>query len=120
MQAASLDVEKAYRNSPILPAHKRYLCVYWKGSVYVQHVAVKGLATAGGIQGCVADATLDLLKFHKLEPAVKWVDNFIFFRFPLTLTCASPSAPSFSFNLSSILTITKPLGISWHPLSRKG
>src|SRR5882724_2077263 len=28
-----------------------YLCMYWKNNIYVQHVAIEGLATAGGIQG---------------------------------------------------------------------
>jgi len=47
-QAASLDIAKAYRNSPIAPTHKHYIPVMWKGSIYVQHVTIKGLVTAGG------------------------------------------------------------------------
>ena len=81
-QAASLDITKAYRNSPIFPQHKKYLCVYWTGCIYVKHVTIEGLETTGGIQGNVADAMVALLKFHKVEPVVKWVDNFIFFRSP--------------------------------------
>src|SRR5882724_7297199 len=54
-EAASLDIAKAYRNSPILPSHKIYLCMYWKNNVYVQHVLIEGLATAGGIQSTIAD-----------------------------------------------------------------
>jgi len=49
MEAVSLDIAKAYRNSPIPPNHKKYLCILWKGGIYVQHVAIEGLATAGGI-----------------------------------------------------------------------
>src|SRR5882672_5977216 len=49
-EAASLDIAKAYRNSPIAPCHKKYLCVLWKGLVYMKHIAIEGLATAGGIQ----------------------------------------------------------------------
>jgi len=49
----------------------------WNGSIYVQHVTIEGLAMAGGIQGNVADATLTILKYHKVEPAIKWVDNFV-------------------------------------------
>ena len=47
-QAALLDITKAYRNSPITPAHKKYLCVYWKDSVYIQHIAIEGLTTLEG------------------------------------------------------------------------
>src|SRR5882672_8253013 len=61
-KAASLDIAKAYRNSPIIPCHKKYLCMFWKGAVYVQHVSIKGLAMAGRIQGNVADAALAILR----------------------------------------------------------
>ena len=55
MQAASLDIERAYHISPIVPIHKPYLAVLWQEKIYVRHVAVEGLAMAGGIQGrCTA------------------------------------------------------------------
>ena len=57
-EAASLDITKAYRNSPILPKHKKYLPIFWRNKVYIQHVAIEGLATASGIQGTIADACL--------------------------------------------------------------
>jgi len=57
-QATSLDIERAYHNSPIIPCHKPYLATSWNNSIYVGHVAVEGLATAGGIQGNAADALL--------------------------------------------------------------
>src|SRR5882672_1116826 len=107
MEAASLDIAKAYRNSPISPNHKKYLCVYWKNSVYVQHVAIEGLATAGGIQGTVADATVSFLKFHNIQPTIKWVNNFVFFRSPCK-PVMPPLAPVFHYNLSAIRTITDP------------
>src|SRR5882724_6368946 len=119
MEATSLDIAKAYRNSPILPSHKKYLCVYWKGGVYVQHIAVEGLATAGGIQGTIVDATVALLKFHNIHPTIKWMDNFIFFWCPSEHVLA-PLPPIFQYDLSTILSITEPLGIPWHPISKKG
>jgi len=118
-EAASLEMAKAYCNSPICPAHKKYLCVYWRDGVYIQHVAIEGLATAGGIQGNVADATIALLKYHRMEPTIKWVDDFVFFHCP-TLSPPPSAGPSFSFDLSTIYDITTPLGIPWHPLSKKG
>ena len=118
-EAASLDIAKAYCNSPISPAHKKYLCVYWKDCVYVQHVAVEGLATAGGIQGTMADATVALLKFHAIEPTIKWVDDFIFFWSPCK-PVVWPTPPVFHYDLSSIRNIIEPLGIPWHPITKKG
>ena len=69
-QATSLDISKAYRNSPILPEHKHYLLIIWRDSVYVQHVAIEGLAMARGIQGSLADACVLILKHQGIGPAV--------------------------------------------------
>jgi len=44
-QAASLDIEHAYHNSPISWIHKPYLAISWNSSIYVGHVAVEGLVT---------------------------------------------------------------------------
>ena len=83
-------------------------------------MAIEGLATAGGIQGNVADAALAILKHHEVEPAVKWVDNFIFFQVPLLAIESPSSPPTFKFDLNKILRITAPLGIPWHPITWKG
>ena len=82
----------------------------WQGRIYVQHVAIEGLA--GGIQGMVANSCVLILKHHDISPAMKWVDDFVFFRTPLSL----PNC-KFTYNLSDILHITSPLGIPWHPIT---
>jgi len=92
----------------------------WKGSVYVKHMAIEGLATAGGIQGNVADTSLAILKYCGVEVAMNWVDDFVFFRVHLLHSVGSGSAPPFKFDLSTILDITSPLGIPWHPIPKKG
>jgi len=61
-----------------------------------------------------------LLKSHGIDPCIRWVNNFIFFRSPITCILASNCPPSFNFNLSTILKITENLGILWHPLLKKG
>src|SRR5882724_6636102 len=92
----------------------------WENSIYMQHIAIERLAMAGGIQGNVVDTTIALLKFHGVEPTIKWVNDFIFFRSPMVSALAASSPPSFSFDLKTINQITDPLGIPWHPLSKKG
>src|SRR5882724_10150023 len=78
-QAASLDIEHMYHNSPIIPHHKPYLAMSWNDSIYVRHVAVGGLATAGGIQGTL----LDILQDHKIPHVFKWVYDVVIFRYPV-------------------------------------
>ena len=73
---------------------------------------------AGGTQGNIADAMISLLKFH-VGPAIKLVDDFILFLCPVPSSINSITSPIFSFNLSTILKITKPLGIPWHPWSKR-
>src|SRR5882672_8287890 len=117
-QAASLDIERAYHNSPIAPIHKPYLAVSWQDKVFIGHVAVDGLATAGGIQGTPADALLDILRFHNIEHVFKWVDDVVIFRIPTPLYDPyAGSVPLFNFDLDSIFSITAPLGIPWHPMA---
>jgi len=102
-----------------VPAHKKYLCIYWKDLIYVQHIAIEVLATAGGIQGNVADTTIAILKVHDIKLIIKWVDNFIFFRYPL-FALSNSTRPSYKFKLQDIPNATSPLGIPWHPISCKG
>ena len=70
---ASLDIERVYHNSPIMPIHKPYLAVPWKDKIFVGHVAVEGLATTSGIQGTPADRLLDILHFHNIKHVFIWV-----------------------------------------------
>src|SRR5882724_2138655 len=97
-QAASLDIERAYHISPIVPIHKPYLAVLWQEKIYVGHVAVEGLAMAGGIQGTPADALLDIFQFHGIEHIFKWVNDIFIFHVPVSSSCGA--LPSFSFDLS--------------------
>ena len=94
----------------------------WQGKVYVEHCAVFGLATSGGIQGHIADATVAILKHHGVDDIKKWVDDFVFFRCPTSST-AAPNTPNpiytYRINLDTILRISKPLGIPWHPITSK-
>jgi len=75
--------------------YTRNICVSWNGGIYVQHITIEGLATAGSIQGGVADATVALLNFHGINPCIKWVNNFIFFRSPNSCLQAVSCPPSF-------------------------
>jgi hypothetical protein len=92
----------------------------WDDLIYVEHCAVFGLAPARGIQGAPADALIDILAHEGIAPVLKWVNDFIFFRSP-TISCSSScTGPSFTYDLDSILDISRPLGIPWHPIAVKG
>ena len=66
--------------------------------------------SAGGVFGRVADAKSAILDSKKLSPSKNWVDDFVFFRFPLSITSGSPIFPYF---LSDIYDLAKQLGWPW-------
>jgi hypothetical protein len=65
-----LDVEGAYCTIPMKPDHKQYPIVHFDGLFYMNHNVPFGLASASGLQGEVADATIDIWEHHKVSPAV--------------------------------------------------
>ena len=50
-----------------------------------------------------------ILKSKKIGPSKNWVDDFVFFRFPINL---HPN-PVFSYSLTDIYTLAKRLGRHW-------
>ncbi|TFY77143.1 hypothetical protein EWM64_g6869 [Hericium alpestre] len=79
------------------------------------------MATAGNVQGQMADATVDVLK-HDAVTSVKWVDDFDFLRYPSRTIVNEDGSLFFEYpyDLHDILRITSSLGIPWHDISEKG
>jgi hypothetical protein len=109
-EAATLDVDAAFRRCPILPSQQSNFVVHWDGSYYIDHNAPFGATSAGGVFGRVADAKSAILRSKDIGPSKNWVDDFVFFRFPLLL---SPGPPTFSYSLTDIYSLAKQLGWPW-------
>lgn len=82
-QAATLDVKAAYRTIPVIPIHKRFIVVGCDGLFWMDHNTPFGLRPSSGMQGEVADATIDIWFTMAIGPAKKWVDDFVLFRYPV-------------------------------------
>jgi hypothetical protein len=52
-----------------------------------------------------------LYKFRNIQPLKKWVDNFIFFRFPRI--APEDGTPSYLFDLKEIYKLANALGWPW-------
>lgn len=109
-EAATLDVDAAFRCCPVTPSQQRNFVIQWDNSFYVDHNAPFGATSAGGVFGRVADAKTAILKSKNIGPSKNWVDDFVFFRFPV-LTSLNP--PSFSYSLSDIYDLALQLGWPW-------
>jgi hypothetical protein len=105
-------------HNPIKPDQKQYLVVHFEGLFYIDHVIPFGLTSTSGLQGEVADATVDIWEHHDITPAVKWVDNFSVFCFPkikgLFHGISNSVMHTYGYDLTFIKSIIAPLGIPWH------
>jgi hypothetical protein len=108
-EAATLDVDAAFRCCPIHPSQQQNFVVHWNGSYFVDHSAPFGATSAGGVFGRVADAKSAILEAKEIGPSKNWVDDFVFFRYPLRLH----PCPTFSYSLTDIYALAKRLGWPW-------
>jgi hypothetical protein len=108
-EAATLDVDSAFRCCPITPSQQCCFVIHWNGSYYVDHNAPFGATSAGGVFGRVADAKSAILESRNIGPSKNWVDDFVFFRFPIKLY----PTPVFSYSLTEIYALAKRLGWPW-------
>ena len=109
-EAATLDVNSAFRCCPILPSQQRNFIIRWNDAFFIDHNAPFGATSAGGVFGRVADAKSAILASKGFGPSKNWVDDFVFFRFPISL---DQNPPSFSYSLSDIYALAIQLGWPW-------
>lgn len=70
-EVASLDIAKAYLNSLILVNIRSMFQSCGETEFSYRRVAIEGLATAGGVQGMITDASLRVLEHYNDKPVVK-------------------------------------------------
>ncbi|CUA68220.1 Alpha-mannosidase 2C1 [Rhizoctonia solani] len=98
-EAATFDVDAAYRRMPVHPSDQNHIVVHWEGQCWIDHCVPFGAASSNGIFGC---------------PVVKWVDDFLYFRAPSQL-----QPLSFGYAESDILRLGDLLGLPWKAAKTK-
>ena len=115
-QAATLDVDTAFRRCPILPLQPNSM-IMWNNLFYIDHVTPFGASSSGGVFGHVADTLMAILCFHKIGPTLNWVNDFLFFAFPTNSDSHTSQdsnwTPIFSYSLDTNFSITSPLEWLW-------
>ena len=109
-EAATLDVDAAFRCCPITPSQQRNFVVHWDNSFFIDHNAPFGATSAGGVFGRVADAKTAILASKQLGPSKNWVDDIVFFRYPISF---SSGLPNFTYSLTEIYDLASLLGWPW-------
>lgn len=109
-QAAVFDVESAYRIIPVHPTDQPLCCIQFNDLIYIDHCLAFGCSSSCGIFGRVADALVAIFRAHSIDTILKWVDDFIFLRYPLDF---NNEVYSYSFDEENIWTIARALGWPW-------
>ena len=112
-QAAVFDVDAAFRNIPTHPSARPFLAIMIKGLIHLDHVLNFGASPSPGIFGRVADTIVQIYLSRGIQAVLKWVDDFIFLRYPLR----SLPDGTFDFHYSAdlIWDVAAELGWPWAP-----
>jgi hypothetical protein len=84
-----------------------------KGLIHLDHVLNFGASPSPGIFGRVADALVRIFLHRGIEAVIKWVDDFIFLRYPRRRL--SKDTYKFSYSAELIWNIADELGWPWAP-----
>ncbi|KAF5334069.1 hypothetical protein D9758_017658 [Tetrapyrgos nigripes] len=110
-QASVFDVDAAFRNIPIHPSARNFVALLFNGLVHLDQCLNFGKASSPGIWGLVADAMVHILLNSGVEALIKWVDDFIFFRYPrLSL---GNGIYEYAYDENLVWSIAEELGWPW-------
>jgi hypothetical protein len=112
-KAAIFDVDSAFRNVPVAPKDHPFITMHIPPFVHFDNVLNFSLHSSPGIFGNIADAMVKILLFHGIDTLIKWVDDFIFFHYPLPSSTLTEF--HFSYDESIIWSIGDLLGWPWAP-----
>jgi hypothetical protein len=112
-QAAIFDVDAAFRNIPTHPSARRFLAIMIKGNIHLDHVLNFGASPSPGVFGRVADAIVKIFLHRGIEVVLKWVDDFVFLRYPVLVF--SDGTFGYSYASTLVWNITEELGWPWAP-----
>jgi hypothetical protein len=116
VEAATMDVDVAFRCCPISPSQQQNFIIHWNNLFYIDHNTPFGTVSSGGVFGRVANAMTAILVAKGFSPVKNWVNNFVLFRFPLS---PGDDPPNFSYSLIDIYNLASCLGWPWKPLKTK-
>lgn len=112
-QAATLDIDSAFRNIPILPEHKPNFVIRVRpGEFYIDHVCPFGVSSGSGVQAEVMNAIVDILTVSNPRLTLRvWVDDVIAFREPSGRD--ERGGWLYDHDIEDIFEQTKDLGVPW-------
>ncbi len=112
-EVAVFDVDAAFRNVPTRPAQRVFTAVLVGILILLGNNLDFGASPSPGIFGRIADAMVVILLAGGVEAVLKWVDDFIFFRYPKGRD--KDGKYIYSYDATLIWNIASRLGWPWAP-----
>jgi hypothetical protein len=112
-QAAVFDVDSAFRNLPLHPDIQKFFVIRLLDKFHLDYCLNFGHSPSPAVWGLVADVMVWILKNHGVEALLKWVDDFVFFRYPIS--GSESSTWTYSYDESLIRSVAEHLGWPWAP-----
>ena len=100
---AKMDLKEAYRNIPVHPADRHLLAVQWNSITFLDGALPFGLRSAPKLFSAVADGLLWIFFNHSIQPAIHYLDDFLFLGPPGESACRS--------SLQKALQLCNELGV---------
>lgn len=95
----------------IAPKDQVYVCLHFDGSIHLNHNACFGSASSHAMLGRCANGICTIFRFNSVQDVIKWVNNFVFFWYPIN--CSAPWA--YPYDASLIDSLAATLGWPWAP-----
>jgi hypothetical protein len=86
------------------------LMIEWNGKVHLDHTFSFGVTSAPGVFGRLVDLLVHMLKFMLVDEIIKWVDDFVFFRY---LKGVSVGGFEYLYDKKFFFDFTEDLGWPW-------
>ena len=113
LRASVFDVDAAYCQIPIAPEDQHYVAITWNDNIHMDTNFSFGGSSSPGIFSQLANTITFIFHFKKIEDLIKWVDNFVFFRHPTSLSASGPWTYTYFEKL--IWDIAPELRWPWSP-----
>lgn len=123
-QVAVSDVKSAFRIIPTPPEERKFTVISLPDGYHLNYTLDFGACPSPGIFGRVADCIVAIFLACGVAAILKWVDDFIFFRYAKTVTLSDgtvvpirDSAGNYIYDYDSsiIWSVAKRFGWPWAP-----
>lgn len=113
----AFDIQTFHRTCPVLPDHKPFLVVGFRGKFLIDHDHPFGAMPASSNAGHIANAAVDIWECETGDDnhLFKYEDDLNMFRYPNPTGRFIEGSYSYTHDRNSVMDLIADLQIPWHP-----